>query len=105
MERTQVLSSIRNVARSFGRDKVDVRLFGSQARNEAKDGSDWDILVLVDKSKLDETDHERYAYPFWVLGWQTGAMIHPVIYTLSDWNQRKGTPFYDNVETDGIPLC
>lgn len=105
MERTQVLSSIRNVAQSFDRDKVHVRLFGSQARNDAKEDSDWDVLVLVDKNTLDEADHERYAYPFWMLGWQTGAMIHPVIYTLSDWKRRKGTPFYDNVETDGILLC
>lgn len=105
MERAQILSSIKDVARSLGRDKVDVRLFGSRARNDAQDNSDWDILVLVDKSKLDEADHERYAYPFWMLGWKMGAMIHPVIYTLADWKCRKGTPFYDNVETDGIPLC
>lgn len=105
MERTQVLSSIKNVARSFARDNVDVRLFGSRARDDAQEDSDWDILVLVDKSKLEEADRDKYAYPFWMLGWQTGAMIHPVVYTLSEWKRRKGTPFYDNVETEGISLC
>lgn len=105
MERTQVLSSIKSVAQSFDGAKVAVRLFGSQARGEGRGDSDWDILVLVNKSRLDEADHERYAYPFWKLGWQTGAMIHPVIYTFSEWERRKGTPFYDNVETDGILLC
>lgn len=105
MEKTQIFSSIKSVAQSFDRAKVNVRLFGSQARNDAQKDSDWDILVLVNKSLLDEVDYDRYAYPFWKLGWQTGAMIHPIIYTFSDWEHRKGTPFYDNVEADGILLC
>ena len=33
-------------------------LYGSQARDEARPDSDWDILILLDKEKLEETTKE-----------------------------------------------
>lgn len=99
------MESLKAVSQSLGNERVSVRLFGSQARNEARPDSDWDILVTIDKHHLDEADREHYACPFWQLGWQMGAMIHPIVYTLTDWQRRKGTPFYDNVESEAITLC
>jgi len=46
-----------------------------------------------------------FAYPFVELGWNYGAYFSPKIYTNSEWQQRKGTPFYVNVNKDGIVLC
>ena len=40
-----------------------VILFGSRARRDAKADSDWDILVLLNKDKIDEQDHDNYTYP------------------------------------------
>lgn len=82
-----------------------VILFGSRARREARQDSDWDILVLLDKDKIEEGDHDRYTYPFWELGWQTNQMIHPLIYSKREWDKRKGSPFYENVEAEGVRLC
>lgn len=42
-----------------------VILFGSRARRDAKADSDWDILVLLNKDKIDEQDHDNYTYPLW----------------------------------------
>ena len=78
-----------------------VILFGSRARRDAKADSDWDILVLLNKDKIDEQDHDNYTYPLWELGWQINQMIHPIVYSMKDWNSKKGSPFYNNVEEEG----
>ena len=82
-----------------------VILFGSRARRDAKADSDWDILVLLNKDKIDEQDHDNYTYPLWELGWQINQMIHPIVYSMKDWQSKKGSPFYNNVEEEGVMLC
>jgi hypothetical protein len=43
-------------------------------------------------------------YPLTALGWTMGEMIIPVIYTKKEWDDNSFTPFYKNVEQDGILL-
>ena len=80
-------------------------LFGSQARGEARIDSDWDILILLNKEKLDNSDHDNYSYPLFELGWNINAQIHPMLYTTKDWLKRKFSILYKNVEQEGIELC
>lgn len=82
-----------------------VILFGSQARGDAREDSDWDILILLDKEKLEEADHDNYVYPLFELGWNIDVQIHPMIYTFKDWMKRSFSPFYKNIEEEGIVLC
>lgn len=77
-----------------------VLLYGSRARGTAHEGSDWDLLVLLDKSEINEEDFAKYGYPFILLGWQHGADVSPQLYTFREWQERSMTPFYDNVERD-----
>ena len=67
--------------------------------------SDWDILILLDKSRIYNEDFDRVAYPLVELGWKIGADINPLIYTYTDWQRRSFTLFYKNVEQEGIELC
>ena len=65
-----------------------------------------DVLVIYDdQDHIDEHEHDRYTYPLWQLGWSINQMIHPMVYTFRQWEQRKGSPFYENVEAEGIQLC
>lgn len=84
---------------------VKVILFGSQARRDANENSDWDILILVDKAKLDENDYDTISYPLFELGWNINVQIHPILYTFKEWVSRKMSPFYKNVTEEGIELC
>ncbi|MCD8268770.1 MAG: nucleotidyltransferase domain-containing protein [Parabacteroides sp.] len=80
-------------------------LFGSRARGDAHVNSDWDILILLDKSKLDATDYDNISYPLVELGWEMNVCISPVMYTLKDWMKYSFSPFFHNVQKDGIELA
>ena len=79
-----------------------VILFGSQARGDAREDSDWDLLVLLNKDKKNFEDEDIYGYPFAEMGLKYHTYISVKIYTTNDWEKRKPTPFYKNVEQDGI---
>ncbi|WP_259327150.1 nucleotidyltransferase domain-containing protein [Leyella stercorea] len=100
-----VIRSIKETVSSIIPKDAKVILFGSRARNEAMANSDWDILVLLNKDKVEEGDHDDYSYPLWELGWKINQMIHPIVYSMKDWAMRKGSPFYENVEREGVELC
>ena len=80
-----------------------VILFGSQARGDAREDSDWDLLVLLNKGKRNiMEDYDNYAYPFTELGWNYGVLINPLLYTQEEWDRGICFPFYKNVMNEGI---
>ena len=81
-----------------------VILFGSQARGDAHEDSDWDLLVLLDKDKKTKEDEDEYAYPFDELGWNYGVAINSILYTKKQWEEGKIFPFYKNVMHEGIEI-
>lgn len=103
LSKTDILRSIKyQVQRVVPGAKVI--LFGSRARGDERPDSDWDILILVDKPELAPTDFDTISYPVMELGWQMGEFFSPKLYTVSDWMKRSFTPFYKNIEAEGITL-
>ena len=76
-------------------------LYGSRARGDAREGSDWDLLILLDKPRL-EADDYGVAYPFRELGWSVGEEINPSVYTKNQWEARKLQPNHKNDERGKI---
>ena len=79
-------------------------LFGSRARGDARKDSDWDMLMVLHKDRITSQDFDDYAYPFVELGWSKGEYFSMKLYTDKEWAKREGTPFYINVESEGIDL-
>ena len=80
-------------------------LFGSQARGDAREDSDWDLLVLLNKDKRNFIeDSAKYGYPFDELGWNNGVAINTIVYGKGQWEQGKQFPFYKNVMREGIEI-
>ena len=73
-------------------------LFGSQARGDAR------IDSILDKEKLEPEDYDKVSFPLTMLGWDLGARINPIMYTMKEWAASCITPFYKNVEQEGIEL-
>ena len=85
---------------------VDARvvLCGSRARNTAREDSDWDLLIILNKDRRSVSDIEKYACPFMELGYENNEEINPVVYTQKEWDERKFTMFHHNVEREGVDL-
>ena len=104
-EKETILSSIRALGAKVLPEGARLILFGSQARNDARDDSDWDLLILLNDRQLPNDTFGAYAYPFVELGWEYGTYFSPKIYTFAEWARRKGTLFYDNIDREGVILC
>ena len=105
MDKNEILQAIKTTAKQIMPSGTRVILFGSQVRGDAREDADWDILILLNKEKLDNSDHDNYSYPLLELGWNINAQIHPMLYTTKDWLKRKFSILYKNVEQEGIELC
>lgn len=79
-------------------------LYGSRARGTARKDSDWDVLILLDKAKLNMDDYINVGYPLTELGCDIGEIISPMLYTKEEWKKYSFTPFYKNVQAEGIRL-
>ena len=99
-----VLNQIKAIAREAAPKGSSIVLFGSRARGKAKKGSDWDILIVLPKNRLEQRDYDDVSFPFVELGWKLNEQINPIMYTKDEWDANSITPFYDNVTRDGISL-
>lgn len=105
MRQKDVILGMKELAATVLPSGAELILFGSRARGDAHTDSDWDILILIDGMRATGNDFEKYAYPFVDYGWSIGEEINPLIYSFSDWRERSITPFYKNIQAEGILLC
>ena len=105
MTSSDILNEIKRIAKEVLPKGGQLILYGSRARNEATEDSDWDLLILLDKPKIEHGDYDNVLYPFAALSWDVGELISPIIYTKNEWKKYSFTPFYKNVEQDGIVLA
>ena len=103
MVEKQVLDNIRKVAKETLPKGASLFLYGSRARGDAHEESDWDLLILLDKSKLVADDYDM-TYPLRELGWNIGEDISPHIYTKKQWDEWSFLPYHKNVERDKVIL-
>ncbi|MHB9143442.1 MAG: nucleotidyltransferase domain-containing protein [Paludibacter sp.] len=102
-EREYILKTIREKLKTIAPDTKAI-LFGSRARGNFSRNSDWDILILLDKSKIETSDYDNIAYPLFELGWQMNEHFSIKLYTRNEWRKRSFTLFYKNVEKEGVVL-
>jgi predicted nucleotidyltransferase len=83
---------------------ADVILYGSRARGDAAEDSDYDILVLVDRL-ADVTMHKQLISNISPLE-ESGAVLTLIVYNRDLWNSRlyKAMPFHENVDREGVLL-
>ena len=85
------------------RSGIEVRLYGSEARGEAHEKSDIDLLVLVPKDKVTLQDELEITAPLYDIELRTGVLINALILPKREWG-RIVTPFYESVMQDAVTL-
>lgn len=88
-------------AMELNKEIVSVWLFGSLARGEALPGSDADVLVVLERSKLKFRDRiEQFTEAFAGVG--VAVDVLPV--TVAELEERKDEPFWRKVLKERVAL-
>jgi predicted nucleotidyltransferase len=98
-----IVRKVKHILKSVAPD-ARILLYGSRARGEAKSDSDWDLLVILDKERIEPSDYELISYPIYELGWETEEQFSVKLYSKTEWEKRSFTPFYKNVEKEAVIL-
>lgn len=83
---------------------AEIILYGSRARGEAHEGSDWDVIVLLNKPKLSFKERGNIGYTLWTKGFDAGEEINTFEFTKKEWEEAPLTMFKYNVMKEGIRL-
>ena len=94
-KKEQIIQMIKKVVEKNAPDS-EVYLYGSQARGKAKKLSDWDLLILLNTPNVSFDFETKFMDEFYELELRTGEIFSPSNYTV--------TPFYENIQKEGIRL-
>jgi len=83
----------------------EIYLYGSRARQEQKEYSDWDLLILLSKSSVPFSLETKIIDDLFDVELETGEVISPLIYSKKDWQGKYSiTPLYENIKREGVRL-
>ena len=100
MKEQLMIDHIKQVATQVLPKGSALYLYGSRARGDYHEESDWDLLVLLDKHQRETTDWENYAWPFVEMGLEMSETVSAHTYTKEQWFNGPHALFYYNVEED-----
>lgn len=84
-------------------EDAQVILFGSRARGDNREDSDWDFLVLMNQeitAALKDEIRER----LYEIELETGEVISTIIHQKNEWEERAVTPIHQIIEEEGLEV-
>lgn len=105
MRRPKIISEISRAIKDFAPEAKSI-LYGSEARGDAREGSDIDLLILLPDSYEGEKFFDRQmaiSSMLYSISLKFNVDISPLILMPKIFHQRK-TPFTVNIANEGIEL-
>lgn len=84
-------------------ENASVILFGSRARGDYREDSDWDILVLTSKD-VNGTLKRRIRDDIYDVQLEYLQPVSTLVYNKDFWHTLDVTPLFQNVAKEGKPL-
>ena len=82
----------------------EIILYGSRARGDEREDSDWDVLILVPYSS-DLKEEQKFRHKLFDLELQFGQAISTLVKSKKEWESKfQMTPLYQNIRQEGITL-
>jgi len=81
-------------------ENASLILFGSRARGDYREDSDWDVLVLTDK-EANPTLKRRIRDEIFDIELEFTQAVSTLIYERGKWDSMIVTPLYKNVTAEG----
>jgi predicted nucleotidyltransferase len=83
--------------------KAEIILYGSRARSDYRETSDWDFLVLVD-GRVDSARTDRIRACLYDIELDSGEIISSIVRSREEWNGPKYlfAPFHENISREGM---
>jgi predicted nucleotidyltransferase len=100
----KLLTKVKNAVLSI-EPIAQVILFGSRARNDFQENSDWDFLVLVD-GEVSTLRADTIRHSLYEIEWETGEVISTIVKSRQLWNNPdyRVVPLHKSIEREGKML-
>ncbi|HNS18446.1 MAG TPA: nucleotidyltransferase domain-containing protein [Bacteroidales bacterium] len=103
-DRQIVLEKIINAVNKTAPDS-EIYLYGSRARGDARELSDWDLLILLQGTRITFDFEKKVLDELYEVEIETGEIISPLIYTKNDWVENHSvTPLFESIQKEGIRI-
>ena len=100
----EILSKVKEAVLKL-EPSVEVILYGSRSRDDYRDYSDWDFLILLD-GKVDTKRTDAIRNALYEIELNTDQIISSIVRSRQEWNSPKYSvvPLRRNVEREGIRI-
>jgi len=100
----EILSKVKGAVLKL-EPSAEVILYGSRSRDDYRDYSDWDFLILLD-GKVDTKRTDAIRNALYEIELNTDQIISSIVRSRQEWNSPKYSvvPLRRNVEREGIRI-
>jgi predicted nucleotidyltransferase len=99
-----LLDKVKNAVKQI-EPSAEIILYGSRARKDFHEGSDWDFLILVD-GIVDAFRTDRVRHAIYDVELETNEILSSIIKSRQEWHSQKFRiiPLHENVDREGITI-
>ena len=84
---------------------AEVILYGSRARGDNKQDSDWDVMILLKRKNVDKKVEQTFRHHLLDLELEIGVPISVFVYSKNDWEGKYSvTPLFRSIKKEGIVI-